>query len=77
MKKIGDLIQSNLDALPKYDIINPCVDQYTKLDTSKFLISITRLKDKFDYIIDLNWMFFGLTWLPLFVPSFTYLVIML
>ena len=77
MKKIGDLIQSNLDSLPKYDVINPCVDQYTKLNTSEFLTSITRLKDKFDYIIDLNWIFFGLTWLPLFVPSFTYLAIML
>ena len=77
MKKIGDLIQSNLDALPLYDQINPCVDEFTKLDTKKFSKSIGVLKDKFDYIINLNWIFFTLTWLPLFVPVITYLGIKL
>ena len=76
-KEIGDLIQYNLDSLPLYEQINPCVDDYTKLDVTTFLSSITNLKESFDYIINLNWIFFALTWLPLFVPSLTYLIIVL
>ena len=65
---VYEVILTNQESLGMYDKINPCVDEYTRVDTEKLATQIETLRVKFSKIHRANWSFFTVTWIPVVLP---------